>query len=75
MPSKPPAAPSRRRKTPALSELMKTAEAVEYARISRSHLYRLAQDGAITRWTVGSRSYWSRSELDGLVRRAGEVVS
>lgn len=72
-----PLAPRRRAptKVPPLGQLMSTRQAVEYAHRSRSQLYRMAADGLITRYRIGSRALWDRNELDALVRRAGDGVA
>lgn len=65
---------SRRKPTPPLSDLMRSPAAMAYVQRSRSTLYEWEAAGLITRYKVGGATYWSRTELDALVRRAGEVA-
>jgi hypothetical protein len=59
--------PTRKTKVPPLSDLLRTGPAIEYTRKSRRSLYRLAEQGLVNRYYIGSTLYWSKSELDALV--------
>lgn len=60
--------PARRKQAlPPMSDLLTTAEATEYVRRAARTLHRLHDDGLLGKYYVGSRLYWSITELDALV--------
>ncbi len=69
-----PANVGRRRTPPPLSRLARTPRAAEASGLSRRTLYRLAQDGLLTRWKVRGATFWDLDEISTLARPAGEVT-
>lgn len=63
-----------RKTIPSLSRLRRTPEAVVLTGLSRRTLYRLAEDGRLNVYKVGSATYWSVDELDGLVQRRRAIA-
>lgn len=59
------------RTIPPLSRLLATAEAEQYARCSRRTLYRWAEEGSLSLYKLGRRTFWSMDQLDALVTRTG----
>jgi excisionase family DNA binding protein len=58
-----------KRKTIVPSRLLTTVQAEAYASLHRRSLHRMAADGRLTKYFVGSRLRWDAAELDALVSR------
>lgn len=60
--------------TPGLHRLVRTPKALDETGLSKRTLYRLAAEGRLNIYKIGTATYWSRDELDALVKRRRVVA-
>lgn len=62
------------RVAPTLDRLRRTPDAEQATGLSKRTLYRLAAEGQINVYKIGSATYWSLDELNALVTRRRVVA-